>query len=195
MRSTSREMGSTSNFPEIDRLIEGLAGGDRRTLARAITLCESLRPADREHAEALLEAVLARSGGSIRVGVTGSPGVGKSTLIERLGLRLIERGHRISVLAIDPTSLRTGGSLLGDKTRMEELCRAEGVFVRPSPSGSTVGGIAARTREAMILCEAAGTDVVIVETVGVGQSEHALAGLVDTFVLLIPADTGFRSRE
>ena len=162
-----------------------LVGGDRRALARGITLVESTRADDREAADALLTEVMAHTGRAIRIGISGSPGAGKSTLIEALGLRVIDAGHRVAVLAVDPSSSRTGGSILGDKTRMEQLSRHPAAFVRPSPAGSTLGGVARRTREAMLLCEASGFDVVIVETVGVGQSETAVADMVDCFVLLI----------
>jgi len=162
-----------------------LLSGDRRALARGITLVESTRADDREAADALLTEVMAHTGRAIRIGISGSPGAGKSTLIEALGLRVIDAGHRVAVLAVDPSSSRTGGSILGDKTRMEQLSRHPAAFVRPSPAGSTLGGVARRTREAMLLCEASGFDVVIVETVGVGQSETAVADMVDCFVLLI----------
>ena len=167
-----------------------LLGGDRRALARAITLVESTRADDREAADALLTEVMARTGNAIRIGISGAPGSGKSTLIEALGLHVVDAGHRVAVLAVDPSSSRTGGSILGDKTRMEELSRHPAAFVRPSPAGGTLGGVARRTREAMLLCEAAGFDVVIVETVGVGQSETAVADMVDCFVLLIAPAAG-----
>ncbi|MFM8305353.1 MAG: methylmalonyl Co-A mutase-associated GTPase MeaB [Actinomycetota bacterium] len=164
---------------------EELLSGDRRALARGITLVESTRSDDRDAADALLTDVMASTGGAIRIGISGAPGSGKSTLIEALGMHVIDAGHRVAVLAVDPSSSRTGGSILGDKTRMEVLSRHPAAFVRPSPAGSTLGGVARRTREAMLLCEAAGFDVVIVETVGVGQSETAVADMVDCFVLLI----------
>src|SRR3954465_2126473 len=171
-----------------DPLLKPLLAGDRRALARAITLIESTRADHRERADALLAAILPRSGKSVRLGITGVPGVGKSTLIERFGLSLLERGRSLAVLAIDPSSKRGGGSILGDKTRMEELSRQSAAFIRPSPAGATLGGVARRTREAMLLVEAAGFDTVIVETVGVGQSETAVADMVDMFiVLLLPA--------
>jgi LAO/AO transport system kinase len=171
-----------------DSLLKPLLGGDRRALARAITLIESTRSDHRERADALLAEVLPHSGKSVRLGITGVPGVGKSTLIERLGLGLIDKGRSLAVLAIDPSSKRGGGSILGDKTRMEELSRREAAYIRPSPAGATLGGVARRTREAMLLVEAAGFDTVIVETVGVGQSETAVADMVDMFVvLLLPA--------
>ncbi len=162
-----------------------VVNGDRRALARAITLVESTKPEHRSDADALLTEVMPRTGGSIRVGISGAPGAGKSTLIEALGLQLVDAGRRVAVLAVDPSSTRTGGSILGDKTRMEELVRRPEAFVRPSPTGGTLGGVARRTREAMLCCEAAGFDVVIIETVGVGQSEVAVEGMVDCFLLLI----------
>src|SRR4051812_15259546 len=168
-----------------DILLEPLLAGDRRALARAITLIESTRADHRERADALLAAILPHSGRSVRLGITGVPGVGKSTLIERFGLGLLERGRSLAVLAIDPSSKRGGGSILGDKTRMEELSRNEAAFIRPSPAGTTLGGVARRTREAMLLVEAAGFDTVIVETVGVGQSETAVADMVDMFIVLL----------
>jgi LAO/AO transport system kinase len=156
----------------------------RRALAKAITLIESTRAQDRAEADALLAAALPRSGASLRVGISGVPGVGKSTFIETLGLFLAAKGHRIAVLAVDPSSSLSGGSILGDKTRMERLSVHEAAFIRPSPASGTLGGVAEKTRETMLLCEAAGFDVVIVETVGVGQSETAVAGMTDCFVLL-----------
>jgi len=166
-------------------LAEAVVAGQRRALARAITLIESTRPDHRAAAEALLAHLLPHSGRGIRLGITGVPGVGKSTFIEAFGLHVIGLGHRVAVLAVDPSSPRSGGSILGDKTRMEELSRDERAFIRPSPSGGTLGGVARRTREAMLACEAAGFDVVIVETVGVGQSETAVADMVDMFMLLL----------
>jgi LAO/AO transport system kinase len=164
--------------------------GDRAALARAITLVESTRADHRDAAERLLAAILPRSGGALRLGVSGAPGVGKSTFIEAFGLRLIAAGHRVAVLAVDPSSKRAGGSILGDKTRMTELARAEQAFIRPSPAGISLGGVARRTRDAMLLAEAAGFDVVLVETVGVGQSETAVADMVDLFLLLIAPGGG-----
>lgn len=169
---------------------EQVAAGDRRALARAITLVESSRADHRAEAVALLEEVLAATGRSIRVGVTGPPGAGKSTFIEALGLHLVAEDHTVAVLAVDPTSTVSGGSILGDKTRMGALSRSEAAFIRPSPSGRTVGGVARRTREALLLCEAAGHDVVLVETVGSGQSDVAVADLVDVFTLLVPPAGG-----
>ncbi|MGZ8980659.1 MAG: methylmalonyl Co-A mutase-associated GTPase MeaB [Burkholderiaceae bacterium] len=156
----------------------------RRALARTITLLESTRADDRARADELLNALLPSSGRSLRIGLSGVPGVGKSTFIEVLGLFLIERGHRVAVLAVDPSSSVSGGSILGDKTRMERLSVDEGAFIRPSPASGTLGGVAEKTREALRVCEAAGHDVVIVETVGVGQSETAVAGMTDVFVLM-----------
>ncbi len=156
----------------------------RRALARAITLLESTRADHRARADNLLNAVLPASGRSLRIGLSGSPGVGKSTFVEALGLDLIERGHRVAVLAVDPSSSVSGGSILGDKTRMERLSVSEAAFIRPSPAAGTLGGVAEKTRESLRVCEAAGYDVVIVETVGVGQSETAVAGMTDVFVVM-----------
>ena len=174
--------------------IEGLRRGDRAVLARIITLLESTRAEDRVLAERVLDEALEgenqRSRPAIRVGITGPPGVGKSTLIEALGMQIIQRGMALAVLAIDPSSQRTGGSILGDKTRMPRLAVEPRAFVRPSPAGPHLGGVAARTREAVLVCEAFGFDVVIVETVGVGQSETDVATMVDTFVLLAQPGAG-----
>ncbi|BBK33561.1 methylmalonyl-CoA mutase metallochaperone MeaB [Stella humosa] len=169
----------------VEALARGVRAGERRALARAITLVESSRDEDRPDAEALLAALLPDSGRSIRLGISGVPGVGKSTFIEAFGLHVIGRGHRVAVLAVDPSSKVSGGSILGDKTRMEMLSRHPHAFIRPSPAGRTLGGVARRTREAMLLVEAAGFDVVIVETVGVGQSETTVAEMVDLFLLLL----------
>lgn len=166
-------------------LAKGVLAGERRSVARAITLIESTRADHREAAEVLLQEILPHSGRSIRVGITGVPGAGKSTFIEAFGLHVVDQGHKLAVLAVDPSSPRTGGSILGDKTRMEELSRDTRAFIRPSPSSCTLGGVARRTREAMLVCEAAGFDVVVVETVGVGQSETAVADMVDMFLLLL----------
>lgn len=171
--------------PSVAELAEGVRDGDRRALARAITLVESTRADHRADAAALLDALLPHTGGAIRVGISGPPGVGKSTFIEAFGLHVVEQGHRLAVLAVDPSSSLTGGSILGDKTRMEQLNRREEAFIRPSPGGGHLGGVARRTREALLLCEAAGYDVVLVETIGVGQSEVAVADMVDLFVLLV----------
>ncbi len=167
-----------------ESLANAIASGDRRALARAITLVESTKPADQAQAEALLGALLPYSGKSLRLGISGAPGAGKSTFIEAFGKFLTGQRHKVAVLAIDPSSRRSGGSILGDKTRMEQLARDPGAFIRPSPAGTTPGGVARRTRETMLLAEAAGFDVVIVETVGVGQSETAVADMTDLFVLL-----------
>ena len=162
-----------------------IINGDRRALAKGITLIESTRAEDRVLAQDLLHGLLPQTGKSIRVGITGVPGVGKSTFIEALGLYLIEQGHRVAVLAVDPSSPVAGGSILGDKTRMELLSRNDGAFIRPSPAGAALGGVAQKTRESMLLCEAAGYDVILVETVGVGQSEHQVARMVDFFLVLM----------
>jgi len=167
-----------------DDLADAVRAGDRRALARAITLVESTRADHRARARQLVDDLLPRTGSAMRVGLSGVPGSGKSTLIEALGLHAIAEGHTVAVLAVDPSSNRTGGSILGDKTRMADLGRDPSAFIRPSPSSGTLGGVARRTREAMLLCEAAGFDVVLVETVGVGQSEVAVADLVDLFVLI-----------
>ncbi|MCX7163705.1 MAG: methylmalonyl Co-A mutase-associated GTPase MeaB [Betaproteobacteria bacterium] len=165
-------------------LIDGLLSGNRRALAKAITLVESTRPEHRQRAQELLDALLPHTGRSMRIGISGVPGVGKSTFIEALGMYLIEGGHRLAVLAVDPSSSVHGGSILGDKTRMELLAQRTEAFIRPSPSSGSLGGVAEHTREAVLLCEAAGYDIIIVETVGVGQSETAVAGMTDAFVLL-----------
>ena len=176
----------TAPVPELAAAVQT---GDRRALARAITLVESTREDHRDQAQALLEQLLPDTGRARRLGVSGVPGSGKSMLIEVLGLHAIEAGHRLAVLAVDPSSAVSGGSILGDKTRMADLARNPGAFIRPSPSSGTLGGVARRTREAMLLCEAAGFDTVVVETVGVGQSEVAVADLVDLF-LLVASPTG-----
>ncbi len=165
-------------------LADGVRAGTRRALAKAITLIESVKPEHQTRAEVLLDDLLPNTGQAFRVGITGVPGVGKSTFIEALGMQLIEQGHRVAVLAVDPSSSVTGGSILGDKTRMDQLSMREEAFIRPSPSSGSLGGVAEKTREAMLLCEAAGFDVIIVETVGVGQSETTVAGMTDCFVLL-----------
>jgi len=161
-----------------------IASGDRRALSRAITLVESTKPVDQREAEALLTALLPRTGGAMRIGISGAPGVGKSTFIEAFGMHLTGLGKTVAVFAIDPSSRRSGGSILGDKTRMEKLSREPRAYIRPSPAGTTLGGVARRTRESMLLAEAAGFDIVLVETVGVGQSETAVADMTDLFVLL-----------
>lgn len=168
----------------------GVEAGDRALLAQAITLVESSHPTHRQQAATLLDGLMSRTGGAIRLGITGVPGVGKSTFIDALGLHLIDQGLSVAVLAVDPTSGRTGGSILGDKTRMVRLSQSEAAFIRPSPTGGTLGGVASRTREALLLCEAAGFDVVLVETVGVGQSETVVAQMTDTFLALMLAGAG-----
>jgi GTPase len=173
-----------------DRLAERVLRGDRRALARAITLIESRRPDHQEQAEHLLVQLLPRTGQAIRLGISGTPGAGKSTLIEAFGRRVIGHGHKIAVLAVDPSSQRSGGSILGDKTRMQELAQAPEAFIRPSPTGGTPGGVARRTREAALACEAAGYGVIVIETVGVGQSETAVAEMVDCFALLLAPGGG-----
>jgi LAO/AO transport system kinase len=172
---------------EVVRLAKGVRAGDRATIARAITLIESTRVDHRAVARRLVQELLPDTGKAIRVGITGAPGVGKSLTIDTLGSYLTARGHKVAVLAVDPSSVRTGGSILADKTRMTRLANDPNAFVRPSPAGGTLGGVAANTREAMLICEAAGFDVVLVETVGVGQSETAVADMTDFFlVLLLP---------
>lgn len=166
-------------------MVNGVLGGDRRALAKAITLVESARDEDREAAEALLRSLMPRAGKALRIGLSGAPGVGKSTFIEAFGMQLIAQGHQVAVLAVDPSSRRSGGSILGDKTRMEQLSRNPSAFIRPSPSGGELGGVARRTRETIALVEAAGFDRVLVETVGVGQSETEVADMTDLFVLLL----------
>ncbi|WP_339096442.1 methylmalonyl Co-A mutase-associated GTPase MeaB [Deinococcus sp. VB142] len=167
-----------------------LLAGNRRALAKAITLAESTRPDHEREAQALLADLAGHGRPSVRVGLTGVPGVGKSTLIEALGMFLAEAGHRVAVLAVDPSSARTGGSIMGDKTRMPRLTVHPNAFIRPSPSGGTLGGVARRTRETVALCEAAGYDVILVETVGVGQSETQVAAMTDLFVLLTLPNAG-----
>jgi len=170
--------------------IEGVLAGNRRLLAKTITLIESRRPDHQALAREILDPLLPHTGKAARIGITGVPGVGKSTFIESFGTMLIEQGHQVAVLAVDPSSSRSGGSVLADKTRMEQLAVNPGAYIRPSPAGETLGGVAARTRETMLLCEAAGFDVIIVETVGVGQSETAVANMVDFFLVLMLAGAG-----
>ncbi len=174
----------------IHHYVAGIRGGDRAILARAITLVESTRPEHTALAQDLLQALLPFAGGAFRLGITGVPGVGKSTTIDQLGMNLLEAGHRVAVLAVDPTSKRTGGSILGDKTRMNRLALERNAFIRPSPTAGTLGGVTRKTRETMTLVEAAGFDIVIVETVGVGQSEVAVADMVDFFLVLLLAGGG-----
>lgn len=172
-------------LPPVDQtLVDGVLAGQRRALAKAITLIESTRTDHQQRAQLVLNALLPSTGRAIRVGISGVPGAGKSTFIEALGVWLIEQGKKLAVLAVDPSSSISGGSILGDKTRMELLCQREEAFIRPSPSAGSLGGVAEKSREAMLLCEAAGFDVIIIETVGVGQSETTVAGMVDIFCLL-----------
>jgi LAO/AO transport system kinase len=174
----------------VARLVDAVRSGDRTELSRAITLVESTRPDRRDEAQQLLLQLLPDAGSALHVGITGVPGVGKSTAIEALGMMLIEQGHRVAVLAVDPSSTRTGGSILGDKTRMAKLANHPDAYIRPSPTSGTLGGVAKATRETIVLLEAAGFDVILVETVGVGQSEVAVAAMVDCFVFLTLARTG-----
>jgi LAO/AO transport system kinase len=190
-------VGTTGNAPPRSRgilpaeeYVQGVRNGDRAILARAITLVESSAPAHFEVAQEVLRQLLPHTGNSIRVGITGVPGAGKSTFIEALGMYLVERGHRVAVLAIDPTSSLSRGSILGDKTRMEKLSNHPAAFIRPSPTGGMLGGVARKTRETMLVCEAAGYDVVLVETVGTGQSEITVRSMVDFFLLLLITGAG-----
>jgi LAO/AO transport system kinase len=176
--------------PDTKALAKELRAGHRAALARAITLIESRRADHQASARELVQALLPDTGQAVRVGITGAPGVGKSTTIDTLGMDLIERGHKVAVLAVDPSSARTGGSILGDKTRMARLSASDHAFIRPSPSSGTLGGVAAKTREAMLLCEAAGFDVVLVETVGIGQSETAVCDMTDCFLALMLPGAG-----
>jgi GTPase len=174
----------------VTELAQGVRGGDRALLARAITLVESQRADHQAQAQELLSQLLPHTGGAQRIGVTGVPGVGKSTFLEAFGMQLIEQGHKVAVLAVDPSSVVTGGSILGDKARMHQLAQHDSAFIRPTPSGTTLGGVARRTRECLLLCEAAGFDVVLVETVGVGQSETLVAHMVDFFLVLMLPGAG-----
>ena len=171
-------------------VLEEILQGKRRAMAKAITLLESTHPESFEQGQDLLESLLPYAGKSLRIGITGVPGVGKSTFIEAFGLFLIEQGHRVAVLAVDPSSPLTGGSIMGDKTRMNELAQQQDAFIRPSPSSGILGGVARKTRETVLICEAAGYDIVIVETVGVGQSETLVASMVDFFLLLMLPNAG-----
>ncbi|MFZ0715424.1 methylmalonyl Co-A mutase-associated GTPase MeaB, partial [Mycobacterium sp.] len=181
---------ATENGDSIDKLAAAVRDGDRSALPRAITLVESTRADHRDRAQQLLLQLMPAAGNALHVGITGVPGVGKSTTIEALGMHLIGRGHRVAVLAVDPSSTRTGGSILGDKTRMPQLAAHPDAYIRPSPTSGTLGGVAKATRETIVLLEAAGFDVILVETVGVGQSEVAVSNMVDTFVFLTLARTG-----
>jgi LAO/AO transport system kinase len=179
-----------SSALNVSVLGDAILAGERAALARGITLAESRRADHREQARALIQRLLPKTGGAIRIGITGVPGVGKSTTIDALGSFLTARGHKVAVLAVDPSSTRTGGSILGDKTRMARLAVDPNAYIRPSPSSGTLGGVAAKTRETMLLCEAAGFDVILVETVGVGQSETAVADLTDLFLVLMLPNAG-----
>ncbi|MBS3757422.1 MAG: methylmalonyl Co-A mutase-associated GTPase MeaB [Desulfobacterales bacterium] len=170
--------------------IEGVRAGDRKVLAKTITLIESSLSSHQTLVTTVLDRLLPHTGEAIRLGITGVPGSGKSTFIENLGIKLVEEGYRLAILAVDPSSAKSGGSLLGDKTRMEKLSAHERAFIRPSPSGGSLGGVSRKTRESMLICEAAGYDVIIVETVGVGQSEVSVASMVDFFLVLILAGAG-----
>jgi LAO/AO transport system kinase len=170
--------------------IDGVLAQNRRLVAKTITLIESSLPAHQEMAKVIVDALLPHAGEAVRIGITGVPGVGKSTYIESFGLQLVQQGHRVAVLAVDPSSSKSGGSIMGDKTRMERLSLEQQAFIRPSPSGGTLGGVARRTRETIVVCEAAGFDVIIVETVGVGQSETTVASMVDFFLVLMLAGAG-----
>jgi LAO/AO transport system kinase len=175
---------------EIQDYIDGVLANNRRMVAKTITLIESSLPAHQERAKAIVDALLPHAGNAVRIGITGVPGVGKSTYIESFGLQLVKQGHRVAVLAVDPSSSKSGGSIMGDKTRMEKLSLEQQAFIRPSPSGGKLGGVARRTRETIVVCEAAGFDVIIVETVGVGQSETTVASMVDFFLVLMLAGAG-----
>jgi LAO/AO transport system kinase len=183
-------MASSISSADVARLARGVRAGDRAALSRAITLIESKRPDHRRSAAALMQALIGATGKAVRVGITGAPGVGKSTTIDALGTMLTKQGRKVAVLAVDPSSRRTGGSILADKTRMARLANDANAFIRPSPASGTLGGVAARTRETMLLCEAAGYDVVLVETIGVGQSEIAVADMTDFFLLLMLPGAG-----
>jgi LAO/AO transport system kinase len=183
-------MASPAPTPDIDRLARDIRAGDRTVLSRGITLVESKRADHRRAAAALTQALLPATGKAVRVGITGAPGVGKSTLIDALGSMLTSQGRKVAVLAVDPSSRRTGGSILADKTRMAHLANDGNAFIRPSPASGTLGGVAAKTRETMLLCEAAGYDVVLVETVGVGQSELAVADMTDFFLVMVLPGAG-----
>jgi len=175
---------------EIQEFIDGVLAQNRRIVAKTITLIESSLPAHQEKAKTIVDTLLPYAGKAVRIGITGVPGVGKSTYIESFGRQLVDQGHQVAVLAVDPSSSKSGGSIMGDKTRMERLSLEQRAFIRPSPSGGTLGGVARRTRETIVVCEAAGFDVIIVETVGVGQSETTVASMVDFFLVLMLAGAG-----
>lgn len=189
-KSSNAQRYIPKNEESVDEIVSGIRAKNRNILAKAITTIESSSEKHRAKARAILESVLNNPGESIRIGITGMPGAGKSTLIESLGLKLIQNGHRIAVLTIDPSSSISKGSILGDKTRMEKLSREENAFIRPSPSSGTLGGVARKTRETITLCEAAGFDVIIIETVGVGQSEITVRSMVDFFLLVLIPGAG-----
>jgi GTPase len=186
----ARAAESVPSAPDLARLTDGIRSGNRALLARAITLVESKRTDHRQAAHRLVQDLLPNTGQAVRIGITGAPGVGKSLTIDTLGSYLTGKGHRVAVLAVDPSSTRTGGSILGDKTRMARLAADANAFVRPSPSSGTLGGVAAKTRETMLICEAAGFDVVLVETVGIGQSETTVADMTDFFLVLMLPGAG-----
>ncbi len=175
---------------EIQDYIDGVLAQNRRIVAKTITLIESSLASHQEMAKKIVAALLPHAGNAVRIGITGVPGVGKSTYIESFGLQLVKQGHRVAVLAVDPSSSKSGGSIMGDKTRMERLSLEQQAFIRPSPSGGTLGGVARRTRETIVVCEASGFDIIIVETVGVGQSETTVASMVDFFLVLMLAGAG-----
>ncbi|NNG00266.1 MAG: methylmalonyl Co-A mutase-associated GTPase MeaB [Desulfobacteraceae bacterium] len=177
-------------LPDTKNYVDAVKNGDRRMIAKTITLVESTHPKHRELARTIIDALLPETGKAVRLGITGVPGVGKSTFIESFGMMLVEKGHGVAVLTVDPSSTRSGGSILADKTRMERLCVHPRAFIRPSPSSGTLGGVARMTRETMLICEAAGFDVILVETVGVGQSETTVASMVDFFLVLMLAGAG-----
>lgn len=183
-------MGKKKTRLSISQYVSGILEGDRVILSRAITLAESSLSSDQQLAEEVISQILPYSGNSMRIGITGVPGVGKSTFIENFGKQIVEQGHKLAVLTIDPSSQKTGGSILGDKTRMETLASDKRAFIRPTPAGSSLGGVSAKTREAMLFCEAAGHDVIFIETVGVGQSETLVKGMVDFFLLLMLSGAG-----